>query len=205
MMVVKSDTPSERALALARQQGIARTRDFRAAGIAPAYLKRLCDGGRLVQLGRGLYQVPELVGSDAAHDLAEAARLVTKGVVSLLSALRHHGLTTQLPNAVWLTIPHKARTPKAPPFLLEIVRATEPAFSAGVEHVQIEGVSVPIYGAAKTVADCFKYRRRIGADVAVEALRDAVRLRKTTPAELMRYGAIDRVANVMRPYLEAIS
>jgi len=204
-MAIKLETPAERALALAKERGIARARDFRAGGIPLVYLKRLCDDGRLVQLGRGLYQIPELVGSDAAHNLAEAARLVPNGIVCLLSALRHHGLTTQLPSAVWLTIPHKARSPKAPQFLLEIVRATEPAFSAGVEHTQIEGVSVPIYGAAKTVADCFKYRRRIGADVAVEALRGAVRLRKSTPAELMKYGAINRVANVMRPYLEAMT
>jgi predicted transcriptional regulator of viral defense system len=204
-MAAESDTPSGRALALAKERGIARARDFRAAGIPLVYLKRLCDEGRLVQLGRGLYQIPELVGSDAEHNLAEASRLAPKGVVCLLSALRHHGLTTQLPHAVWLMLPHKARAPKAASFPLEIIRATEPSFSDGIEHVLIEGVSVRIYSAAKTVADCFKYRSRIGADVAVEALRDAVRLRKTTPAEIMRYGAVDRVANVMRPYIEAIT
>jgi predicted transcriptional regulator of viral defense system len=204
-MAMEADTPSARALALARERGIARARDFSAAGIPLVYLKRLCDEGRLVQLGRGLYQTPELVGSDAAHHLAEAARGVPKGVVCLLSALHYHGLTTQLPHAVWLTIPPKARTPKSPSVLLEIVRADEPAFSAGIEQARIEGVSVPIYGAAKTIADCFKYRRHIGADVAVEALREAVHLRKSTPAEIMHYAAIDRVANVMRPYLEAIA
>lgn len=197
------ENPAKRALAVAKERGIARARDFRSAGIPLVYLKRLCDAGRLVQLGRGLYQLPELVGSDAAHGLAEAARLAPKGVVCLLSALRHHGLTTQLPSAVWLAIPHKARAPKTTALPLEIVHASEPAFSAGIEHVQIEGVSVPIYGAAKTIADCFKYRRRVGTDVAIEALRDAIRHRKTTPAEIMRYGTINRVANVMQPYLEA--
>lgn len=204
-MALGPDTPSERALALAKERGIARARDFRAAGIPLAYLKRLCDEGRLIQLGRGLYQIPELVGSDAEHNLAEAARLAPKGVVCLLSALRHHGLTTQLPRAVWLMVPHKARAPKTASFPLEIVRATEPSFSEGVEQTLIEGVSVQISNAAKTVADCFKYRGRIGADVAVEALRDAVRLRKSTPAEIMRYAAINRVAKVMRPYLEALA
>jgi predicted transcriptional regulator of viral defense system len=103
----------ERALSLAHDRGIARARDFKAAGIPLIYLKRLTDSGELVRLGRGLYQDPERVGEDIAHNLAEAARAVPNGIVSLASALRHHGLTTQLPHAVWLTIPHKARTPKA--------------------------------------------------------------------------------------------
>lgn len=204
-MAAEPQKLADRALALARERGIARARDFRAAGIPLVYLKRLCEDGRLMQLGRGLYQIPELAGTDASHNLAEAARLIPSGIVSLISALNYHALTTQIPHAVWLTIPPKARTPKATSFRLEVVRATEPAFSAGVERVEIEGVQVPIYSAAKTIADCFKYRRRVGADVAVEALRDALRLRKATPSELMRYAAIDRVANVMRPYLEAIA
>jgi predicted transcriptional regulator of viral defense system len=203
-MTPTSSSPSERALILARARGIARARDFHAAGIPLVYLKRLCDAGELMQLGRGLYQIPELAGSHAAHDLAEAARLVPRGIVCLLSALCHHGLTTQLPNAVWMTIPHKARAPKASSCRLEIVRASEPALSAGIEHAQIEGVDVPIYGCAKTVADCFKYRGRIGTDIAVEALRDAIRSRKATPAEILRYAAVDRMINVMRPYIEAM-
>ena len=204
-MVTDSQTLAERALALTAARGIARARDFQAAGIPLAYLRRLCEAGRLLRLGRGLYQIPELAGTDASHSLAEAARLFPNGIVSLVSALRYHGLTTQLPHAVWLTIPQKARTPKTADLPLEIVRASGPALSAGVEHVEIERVEVPIYKAAKTVADCFKYRRRVGADVAVEALRDALRLRQATPAELMRYAAIDRVANIMRPYLEALA
>lgn len=194
---------SERAVALARERGIARARDFRAAGIPLVYLKRLCDEGRLLQLGRGLYQVPDLAGTDASHSLAEVARLVPTGIISLLSALRYHNLTTQLPSAVWLTIPHKARAPKIA-LSVEIVRASGAGLSAGVETVPIEGVQVPIYGIAKTIADCFKYRRRIGTDVAIEALRDALRQRKTTATELVRYAAIDRIGEVMRPYLEAL-
>ncbi len=196
---------SSRALGLAKERGIARARDFQAAGIPLVYLRRLCDEGRLIQLSRGLYQIPELAGSDAAHSLAEATRLMPRGVVSLLSALRQHGLTTQLPNAVWMTLPRKARVPKAPPFQLEIVYASEPALSSHIQHTVIEGVRVPIYDVPKSVADCFKYRRRVGLDVAVEALRDAVRQRKTTPAEVMQAAALDRVANVMRPYVEAVT
>jgi predicted transcriptional regulator of viral defense system len=193
-----------RALSLTRAHGIARARDFKAAGIPLVYLKRLTDAGELVRLGRGLYQEPERVGEDIAHDLAEAACLVPNGVISLLSALRQHELTTQLPNAVWMTIPHKARKPNATGLRLEIVRATDQVLTAGIEHVRIEGVDVPIYGVAKTVADCFKHRRHVGEDVAIEALRDALRQRKTTPSELMKFASIDRVTARMGPLIRAM-
>lgn len=194
----------DHALSLVKARGIARARDFKDAGIPLAYLKRLTNAGDLVRLGRGLYQEPERVGEDAAHDFAEAARAVPEGVVSLVSALRHHGLTTQLPHAVWMTIPHKARTPTPAGQRLEIVRATGAVMTAGVEHVQVEGVEVPIYGVAKTIADCFKHRRHVGEDVALEALRDALRQRKTTVDEIMRYAEIDRVAARVRLYLKAL-
>jgi predicted transcriptional regulator of viral defense system len=197
-------TYRQRALSLTRARGIARARDFKAAGIPLVYLKRLTDAGDLVRLSRGLYQDPERVGEDTAHDLAEAARLVPNGVISLISALRHHELTTQLPHAVWMTIPYKARTPNLQGLSLEIVRATGEVLTAGVEHIRVEGVEVPIYGVAKTVADCFKHRRHVGEDVAIEALRDALRQRKTTASELMKYAAIDRVAARIGPYLKAM-
>ena len=195
----------ERALGLARARGIARARDFKEAGIPLVYLGRLVDAGELVRLGRGLYQPPDRVGEHAEHDLAEAARLVPGGVVSLVSALRHHGLTTQLPHAVWMTIPHGNRTPGAASLRLEIVRATGEALTGGVERVLIEGVPVPIYGVAKTVADCFKHRRHVGEDVAIEALRDALRQRKATAGELMRFAAVDRVAVRMEPFVKALA
>ena len=194
----------ERILSLTRALGIARARDYEAAGISLVYVKRLTDSGELVRLRRGLYQCPELVGEDIDHNLAEASRAVPNGVVSLISALRHHGLTTQLPHAVWMTIPHKARTPKAGGMPLEIVRATDEVLTAGVEQVAVERVNVPIYGAAKTIADCFKHRRRVGEDVAIEALREALRQRKTTVSEIMHYAGIDRVAERISPYLKAL-
>ncbi|KVF20009.1 type IV toxin-antitoxin system AbiEi family antitoxin domain-containing protein [Burkholderia vietnamiensis] len=197
-------TYRELALNLIRDRGIARARDFKAAGIPLTYLKRLTDSGDLVRLGRGIYQDPERVGEDVAHDLAEAVRLVPNGVISLVSALRHHELTTQLPHAVWMTIPHKARTPNAQGLRLEIVRATGDVLTAGVEYIRVEGVNVPIFGVAKTVADCFKHRRHVGEDVAIEALRDALRQNKTTVTELMKYAAIDRVTERIRPYIKAM-
>ncbi|GAN62690.1 hypothetical protein AA0313_2917 [Acetobacter indonesiensis NRIC 0313] len=192
------------ALNLVRKRGIARARDLKAAGIPLVYLKRLTDAGDLVRLGRGLYQTPDRMGEDIAHDLAEAARRVPNGVVSLLSALRCHELTTQLPHAVWMTIPHKARSPGPSGVRLEIVRATGETLTAGVEYIDVEGVKVPIYGVAKTVADCFKHRRHVGEDVAIEALRDALHQCKTTPSELMKFAAVDRVAARMAPYIKAM-
>lgn len=204
ILAERHTTYRERALALAKARGIARARDFRAAGIPLVYLKRLLETGDLIRLSRGLYQEPDRVGEHVAHDLAEAARLVPVGVVSLISALHYHELTTQLPHAVWMTIPHKARTPNVQGLRLEIVRATGEVMTRGIEHVEIEGVTVPVYGVAKTVADCFKHRRHVGEDVAIEALRDALRQRKTTPSELMVYAAINRVTDRMGPYIKAM-
>lgn len=203
-MAERHMTNRERALALVRARGIARARDFSAAGIPLTYLKRLTDDGDLLRLGRGLYQDPDRAGQDIDHNLAEAARLAPNGVISLVSALRHHGLTTQLPHAVWMTIPHKARTPKADGLRLEIVRATGTVLTEGVQHVMIEGVDVPIFNLPKTVADCFKHRRHVGEDVAIEALKDALRLKKTTIADLMRYAEIDRVSERLGAYVRAL-
>ena len=103
-----------------------------------------------------------------------------------------------------MTIPHKARAPSPAGLRLEIVRATGEALTSGIEYIDIEGVTVPIYCVAKTVADCFKHRRHVGEDVAIEALRDALRQRKATPGELMKFASIDRVASRMGPYILAL-
>lgn len=194
-----------RALTLIRARSIVRAKDFSDAGVPLTYLQRLTDAGDLIRLGRGLYQDPLRFGEDAAHSLAEVSRRVPHGVISLLSALRHHGLTTQLPPAVWLTIPHRARTPKIDGVPVEVVRATGAVMTAGVERVMIEGVEVPIFGVAKTIADCFKHRRHVGEDVAIEALRDALAQRKATHGEIMAFAHIDRVASQVAPYLKALA
>jgi predicted transcriptional regulator of viral defense system len=139
------------------------------------------------------------------HGLAEAAKVVPRGVVCLLSALRFHELTTQSPFEVWLAIDRKAHKPISSQAPLRIVRFSGEALSAGVEEHRIEGVRVKIYCPAKTVADCFKYRNKIGLDVAVEALRDCLRKRRVTIDEIWKYARICRVARVMRPYLEALT
>src|SRR5205823_2545723 len=138
------------------------------------------------------------------HSLAEATRLVPRGVVCLLSALRFHGLTTQSPREVWLALPNKAWVPRVEYPKLRIIRSGGPALTAMVERHRIEGVAVNIYSPAKTVADCFKYRSKVGLDVALEALRDCFRGRKTTMDELWAAARVCRMENVMRPYLESL-
>ena len=180
-----------------------RPADVRAKGIAPVDLTRLVRSGALVRVGRGLYSLADGAPS-ADRTVVEAARHVPRGVVCLLSALRLHGLTTQMPPAVWMAIDVKARRPGASGPPLEIVRMSGPALTQGIEERALEGVRVRLYGRAKTVADCFKFRNKIGLDVAIEALRD-YRRRRGSVDELLQYAEICRVARVMRPYLEALS
>lgn len=190
-------------MALARARGIVRARDFTTAGIARTYIQRLCRDGLLVRAGRGLYQAAD-AEIETQHSLVEASRALPHGVVCLLSALQFHGLTTQTPHEVWMTIGSKKWAPRKPPVSLRIIRATGAALSDGVERHEIEGIEVPIYSAAKTVADCFKHRNKVGIDVAIEALRDCLRQRKCSVDDLWRYARVCRVQNVMRPYLEAL-
>src|SRR5919106_1684850 len=153
----RSQTLKERALEIARSRGVVRAREFTAAGVARTYIQRLCREGRLVRVGRGLYQATG-TEIEATHSLVEASRAVPHGVVCLLSALQFHHLTTQTPHQVWMMIGSKKWPPRKPPVSLRIIRATGPALHEGVERHEIEGISVPIYSAAKTIVDCFKHR-----------------------------------------------
>jgi len=189
-------------LEMVQQAGVLRPRDLDAHGIPRIYLSRLCERGYLQRVGRGLYVLPHADVSEH-HTLAEACKRVPHGVVCLLSALRFHGLTTQSPFEVWLAIRNKAWRPHVDYPRLRFLRFSAGALEAGVEEHAIEGVIVRVYNPAKTVADCFKYRNKIGVDVAVEALRDCRRQRRCTNDELWHYAKICRVANVMRPYMEA--
>jgi predicted transcriptional regulator of viral defense system len=193
---------TQQILEIVGEAGVLRPRDLDAHGIPRIYLSRLCERGLLDRVGRGLYVLPDADVSEH-HTLAEAGKRVPHGVVCLLSALRFHGLTTQSPSEVWLAIESKAWRPQVDHPPLRFVRFSERTLGAGVEEHSIEGVLVRIYNPAKTVADCFKYRNKIGLDVALEALRDCRRLRKCSNDELWHYAKICRVANVMRPYMEA--
>jgi predicted transcriptional regulator of viral defense system len=193
-----------RVLELTRKAGVLRPRDLDAEGVPREYLGRLLEKGLLERPGRGIYTLAGLKPTPH-HTLAEASKRVPHGTICLLSALQFHGLTTQAPFEVWLAIAEKARLPKVDYPPLRIVRFSGIALERDVEEHRIEGVTVKVYAAAKTVADCFKYRNKIGLDVALEALRDCWKKRRATMDELWRAAKTCRVANVMRPYLESLA
>ena len=190
-------------LGLVTKAGILRPRDLQKKGLPADYLWRLHKKDKLVKVGRGMYAVPS-VNLTQHQTLIQAAQRVPHGVICLLLALRFHDLTTQSPFEVWMAIDRKARFPKEEIIPLRIVRFSGRALTAGVETHSIIGVKVRVYNPAKTVADCFKYRNKIGLDVAMEALRDCWRKKKATSDELWRYAKVCRVARIMRPYLESI-
>jgi predicted transcriptional regulator of viral defense system len=198
------DSRKEQLLALVHQMGVLRSRDLAGTGIPRVYLRRLHAEGLLDNPERGLYVLADVEPTER-HSLAEACKRVPHGVVCLLSALQFHGLTTQAPFEVWLAIGESARRPKvlSPP--LRVVRFSGAALTYGVEHYPIEGVPVKVYSPAKTVADCFKYRNKIGLDVALEALRDCWRKRKATMDELYWAAQVCRMGRVIRPYLESLT
>jgi predicted transcriptional regulator of viral defense system len=194
---------TEQALRLVRQHGTLRPRDLAGQDIPRDYLDRLRRRGLVERIGRGLYACVDSEPSEH-RSLVEAARQVPQGVICLLSALRYHELTTQDPHEVWIALPPKAWKPRVQQPALRIVRFSGAALSTGVERHRIEGADIPIYGVAKTVADCFKYRNKIGLDVALEALRDCWRQKRCTMDELWQAARACRMTNVMRPYLEGL-
>jgi predicted transcriptional regulator of viral defense system len=202
--MVTQTTKTDKVLDLVRKAGVLRPRDLDPYNIPRTYLSRLCAAGKLQRISRGLYVLPGS-GATEHHSMAEACKRVPKGVVCLLSALSFHELTTQAPFEVWLAIGEKAWRPRLEYPPLRIVHFSKTALNAGVEEHQIEGVNVHVYSPAKTVADCFKYRNKIGLDVAIEALRECRRARHCTMDDLWHYADICRVRNVMRPYLEALA
>jgi predicted transcriptional regulator of viral defense system len=190
-------------LNLGHELGAMRPRDLRLRGFRPEYLWQLYKEGKLERSVRGIYYLNDADLTEH-HHLVESALRVPRGIICLLSALRFHNLTTQSPFEVWMAIDRKAHFPATKDLPLRIARFSGEALSAGVEAHQLEGVTVQIYSPAKTVADCFKYRHKLGLDVALEALRDLLRRDRASLNEIWRYARICRVANVMRPYLEAL-
>jgi predicted transcriptional regulator of viral defense system len=201
---VQQASKNQRLIELARQRGVIRSSDLKTHEIPREYLSRLHRKGIFEKSSRGVYH---LSGIDLTenHSLVEAANLVPRSVICLLSALRFHDLTTQLPFEVWVALDPKAHRPSSDRIPLRVVRFSGQALTAGVEEHKIEGVLVKIYSPAKTVADCFKYRNKIGLDVALEALRDYWKRRQSSADELWKYAKICRVANVMRPYMESLT
>ena len=191
-------------MALARKHKILRLKEVTALGLHPEHLRRLQRKGLLERSDRGIYRLAEGSFSEKLS-LAEVAKRVPNGVVCLLSALLFHEIGTQLPSEVWLAVKRRSAPPRGVHTRLRIVTLSEPSFGAGVEEHEIDGVRVKVYGPAKTVVDCFRFRNKVGLDVALEALREAWRGRKVKMSDLDHFAKIDRVRNVMRPYLEMLT
>jgi predicted transcriptional regulator of viral defense system len=193
----------EKTMQYVHQHGIVRPRDIEAIGIPREYLLRLYRQGKLSRTGRGIYTLPDAAVTER-HTYAEVAKRVPEAVLCLLSALAFHEITTQSPASVWIALGKGARNPAIVSPSLRVVRLTEPSLSEGIEKQSVEGVTVRVYSIAKTVADCFKFRNKIGLDIAIEALKDCLRQKKATVNEIYRYAKICRVSNVIRPYMEAL-
>jgi predicted transcriptional regulator of viral defense system len=196
-------TKTNRLMKIAGKAGVVRSRDLARHGIAREYLRLAQQQGLLTRVSRGIYVAKEAPLTEH-HSLVEVSKRVPHGVICLLSALRFHELTTQSPFEVWMAIGESARTPKVENPQLRIVRFSNQTLRFGVVTHHVEGVPLPIFSAAKTVADCFKYRHKIGLDVALEALRESYRQKKSSMDELWEAAKVCRVANVMRPYLESL-
>ncbi len=201
---MKPDLRQRRQLAAsARSKAVLQPRDFARLRIHPQEISRLVGKGQLIRVGRGRYMLPDAEHSENLG-LALVAAAVPHSVICLLSALRFHGIGTQAPRDVWIAVAQGAARPRLdyPPVRVTLVSGS--AFTFGVERHRVDGVPVRIYSPAKTVADCFKFRNKIGLDVAIEALREALRAKRCTREELWAAGKVCRVTTVIRPYLEAI-
>ena len=195
---------SQKILKILKTRTVLRPAELDELGIPRITLQRLYQRGLVEKVARGLYRLPGTQVSEH-HSLAEAAKMVPKGVICLLSALRFHDLTTQAAHEIWMAIDRKTRLPVNKILPIRFVRFSGPALNEGIESHIIDGIPVAIYQPGKTVADCFKYRNKIGLDVALEALKDCLRNRRCEADTLWYFAKICRVSNVMRPYLEAMN
>jgi len=197
-------TKTDKLIELSRRQAVIRPRDVARARIPRNYLARLVQRGQLQKLGRGIYTSSTAPVSEHVS-LLEVSRKIPNGVICLLSALRFHEIGTQLPSDVWIAIDGKAWMPRINSPAVRIVRFSGKALHFGVQETQVVGGKIRVFSPAKTIADCFKYRHKIGMDVALEALREAYKQRKASMNELFEAAKVCRVANVMKPYLESLS
>ncbi|HHT9959392.1 TPA: type IV toxin-antitoxin system AbiEi family antitoxin domain-containing protein [Legionella pneumophila] len=196
-------TYKQKVLQMASKTGIVRMSDLTERGITRATISRLVSENKLEKLASGLYCLPETEFSEKESLVIIASR-VPQAVFCLLTALQIHDLTTQLPRKVWIAMPKGSHPPKMDYPPLKMVQYSDEAFSEGIEIIESDNIKLRVYNFAKTIADCFKHRNKIGLDVAIEALKEAYTKNKVTVDELWHYAKICRVANVMRPYIEAI-
>ena len=190
-------------LCLCRQRGLVRMRDLRNAGVGPETVARLVREGVVARVARGLYQLADAI-PDPRRNLAEASALVPKGVICLTSALQFHELTLQMPSAVWIAIDRTGWKPDVEYPPIRFVRFSGHALAGGVKRHLIEGIEVPVFEPAKSIIDCFRYRNKIGLDIALEGLREGLRSGRVTPDQLWEFARTARVWSVLRPYVEAM-
>ena len=198
-----SPTQSDHILEFAQHQRLLSAADVRAHGWSPQMLIKLEQSGKLQRVARGLYSLPDSQVTEH-QSLIEVCRRVPKAVICLLSALQFHEIGTQLPFEVWIALPEATQTPALDNPALRIARLRGAAYTEGIETVVEHGSTLRIYGVAKTITDCFKFRHKVGLDVALEALKDAWQQRKLNIDEVTHFAKINRVAKVMQPYLEAV-
>jgi predicted transcriptional regulator of viral defense system len=211
-MTTQPGRQHDQAVSLLRERGMVRLSELTRAGVTAATVSRMKEKGLITQLARGLYQLPD-AALDENHSLAEAAKLVPKGVICLTSALAFHGLTDAIPSRVWMAIGAKDRRPAVDNPPLQFVRFGPKVFTSGIRERMIEGVRVRIYDPAKTVVDLFRYRHSAGKryqkspglNRAIEGLRESLRQRKATPGEIARYAGEAGVWKVLQPYLEVMT
>lgn len=194
----------QQAIALTRRRGLVRSRDLDAIGVTRSTLAKLVAEGALERRSRGLYALPTRDASEH-ESLLEAVTLVPAGIVCLLSALRIHGLTTQSPHEVWLALPPGKWQPQRSYPPIRIVRMSGHALTEGVQAKRIDSMPVQVFSPAKTVVDCFRFRNKLGLDVAIEALRDATARKLVTIGEISTIAMKLRMERIMRPYLESIA
>jgi predicted transcriptional regulator of viral defense system len=205
-------TQEQRAIALLKQKGIVRPREFSQAGVTAATLARMRKKGAVLRLGRGLYQLAD-ADLDISHSLAEAAKLVPKGTICLASALAYHGLTDTIPSRIWIAIGPKDRKPNITHPPLQIVRFGPKVLHTGIDEHVVEGVPVRIYSAAKTVVDLFRYKqsqgkrfkKSTGLNLAIEGLKEALKQRKATPSAIASFAREAGVWKTVEPYLDALT
>jgi predicted transcriptional regulator of viral defense system len=197
-------TQSDHILDLAGHLHVLRAADVRAHGWSPQLLLSLYQAGKLQRVARGLYSLPDAEITEH-QTLIEVCQRVPKAVLCLLTALQYHGIGTQLPHEVWIALPEATQTPVLGYPRLRIARLRGEAYSEGIQTVTAHGAPIRVYSVAKTVTDCFKFRHKIGLDVALEALKESWRSRKLTMDELNHFAGINRVERVMQPYLEAMT
>ena len=188
---------------LFKKKSIIKLKEITDQRIHPEYIRRMILKGQIIRVGHGIYMKPD-TEITANHSLVEISKQISIGVICLLSALQYHEIGTQMPSEIWLGIPRKNAIPRTRYHSLRIITYSEKTFYEGIDEHTIEGVLVKIYNPAKTIADCFKYRNKIGLDTALEALKEVLKNKICTIDDLWKYAKICRVHNIMKPYLEVL-